>query len=270
MSVLCRGKNVDNSYKLIHDSRGIESYLESVGVIHSVEEEGNRMTNQLDLAAIRVLVVEDEDFYRGLIIRILEQIGFKDVGEAVDGAQAISKLATFKPDLLVLDLMMEPMNGLNFLKMVRIGMTDAPSDLPVIVLTGSREGALMGTALALDCDAFVQKDGGQDVIRDRIVRVVSTPRMMKSADTYGAVNVPVVNMPPPSSDQATAKTPTSAKAVEVPIYELQPGAVLDQDLTSGEGYLLYAADTALRDVDVSRLQDLSEIIGLQSVMIRQS
>ncbi len=227
------------------------------------------MTDQLDLAEIRVLVVDDEEFYRGLIIRILNQIGFREVGEAADGAQAVSALASFKPDLVVLDIMMEPMNGLKFLKMLRIGMTDAASDLPVVVLTGSSDEALMGAALALDCDAFVKKDDGPDVIEERITRVVTSPRSMKSTDAYGAISVPVVNMPPPPVDKPAEKPAPSAKAVEVPVYELQPGAVLDQDLMSGEGYLLYAADTALRESDVSRLQDLSEIIGLQTVVIRQ-
>ncbi len=228
------------------------------------------MTDQVDLSAIRVLVVDDEEFYRGLILRMLDQIGFQHVGEAADGAQAVSSLASFKPDLVVLDIMMEPMNGLKFLKMLRIGMTDAASDLPVIVLTGSSDEALMGAALALDCDAFVKKDDGPDVIKERITRVVSAPRSMKSADAYGAVTVPVVNMPPAPPDQPAKQTQPSTKAIEVPVYELQPGAVLDQDLMSGEGYLLYAADTALRESDVGRLQDLSEIIGLQTVIIRQS
>ena len=37
---------------------------------------------------------------------------------------------------------------------------------------------------------------------------------------------------------------------------------------SEEGYLMYAADTALREADVARLQDLSEVIGLQTVIVR--
>ena len=226
------------------------------------------MENQKEPGDIRVLVVDDEDFYRGLILRILDQAGFQHIDEAADGAAAVSRLSSFKPDLLILDLMMEPMNGLKLLKMLRIGMTDAPWDLPVIILTGSREECLMGAALALDCDAFVRKDDGADVIRERILRAVSTPRKMNSTDSYGAVSIPVVNMPPPSADTRSEVKPPSASAVEVPIYELQTGAVLDQDLMSDEGYLLYAADTALREVDVSRLQDLSEIIGLQTVMVR--
>ena len=174
-------------------------------------------TDLVDLATIRVLVVDDEDFYRSLILRMLDKIGFKEIDEAVDGAQAVTKLATFKPDLIVLDIMMVPMNGLKFLKMLRIGMTDAPADLPVIVLTGSDDGAHMGTALALDCDAFAKKDDDHDVIRDRILRVVSTPRTMKATDAYGAVTLPTSGMPVPQPLPAHDKSLSSSKPVEVPV-----------------------------------------------------
>jgi len=228
------------------------------------------MTNQTDLATVRVLVVDDEDFYRSLIVRILDQIGFNEISEAADGAEAVAQLASFKPDLIVLDIMMVPMNGLKFLKMLRIGMTDAPDDLPVIVLTGSDDGAHMGTALALDCDAFAKKDDDHTVIGERILRVVSTPRTRKSTEVYGAVTLPTSGMPAPPSLSAAKKPSSSSRPVEVPVYELQPGSILDHDLVSEEGYLLYAGETRLQEADVARLQDLSGIIGLETVFVRSS
>ena len=226
-------------------------------------------TDQKDLSNIRVLVVDDEDFYRSLIVRILEQIGINHIEQAADGAQAVAGLGMFKPDLMIVDIMMEPMNGLKLLKMIRIGMTDAPGDLPAIVLTGLSDGGLMGTALALDCDAFRKKDAGPDAIRDKIARVISSPRHMKATDSYGAVTIPSVDRAPQQEAPVEPSRPRSASSIEIPVYELQAGAVLDQDLMSEEGYLMYAAETALREADVSRLQDLSEVIGLQTVIIRQ-
>jgi two-component system chemotaxis response regulator CheY len=228
------------------------------------------MTNQTDLTTVRVLVVDDEDFYRSLIVRMLDQIGFEEIAEAADGAEAVALLGSFKPDLIILDIMMVPMNGLQFLKMLRIGMTDAPGDLPVIVLTGSGDGAHMGTALALDCDAFAKKDDDHNVIRERILRVISTPRTMKATEAYGAITLPTSGMPAAPPPSAVNKSSSSSRPVEVPVYELQPGAVLDHDLVSEEGYLLYAGETRLQEADVARLQDLSEIIGLDTVFVRPS
>jgi two-component system, chemotaxis family, chemotaxis protein CheY len=228
------------------------------------------MTSQINLATVRVLVVDDEDFYRSLIVRLLDQIGFKEIDEAVDGAHAVTKLASFKPDLIVLDIMMVPMNGLKFLKMLRIGMTEAPSDLPVIVLTGSEDGAHMGTALALDCDAFAKKDDDHNIIKERILRVVSTPRTMKATEVYGAITLPKSGMPTPPPLSTRDKSLSSSNPVEVPVYELQPGSVLDHDLVSEEGYILYAGETTLLEADIARLQDLSGIIGLDAVFVRPS
>jgi hypothetical protein len=148
-------------------------------------------------------------------------------------------------------------------------MKDAPGDLPAIVLTGLSDASLMGTAPALDCDAFLKKDAGADAIRDKIARVISSPRHMKTTDSYGAVLIPSVDRPPQQATPVEQAKPQSESSIEIPIYELQAGAVLDQGLMSEEGYLMYAAETALREADVARLQGLSEVIGPQTIVIRQ-
>lgn len=114
----------------------------------------------------RILVVDDE---RGLakIIRLnLEQDGF-EVVEANNGAQAMDKLRTSLPDLILLDVMMPDMDGFTVLKMVReIGST------PVIMLTakGQEEDKIKG--LELGADDYVTKPFSPRELTSRIRAVL--------------------------------------------------------------------------------------------------
>ena len=99
----------------------------------------------------RILVVDDE---KGLvkIIRLnLEQDGF-DVIEAFNGSQAMEKLRTTLPDLVLLDVMMPDTDGFTVLKMIRqIG------NIPVIMLTAKGEEDDKIKGLELGADDYVTK-----------------------------------------------------------------------------------------------------------------
>lgn len=108
------------------------------------------MNQEFSITDAHVLIVDDEPFMRNFIKRLLDNIGISKVSEASDGADGLTKLGENPPDLAILDIMMEPMNGLQFLKSVRIGLSKAPHDLPIVILTGSTDGAVASVAMALD------------------------------------------------------------------------------------------------------------------------
>jgi two-component system chemotaxis response regulator CheY len=72
------------------------------------------MNDTPTLSEVRILVVDDEPFIREVLVRILKQIDIEHIVEAVDGSDALSKISSANPDLIILDIMMEPMNGLQF------------------------------------------------------------------------------------------------------------------------------------------------------------
>ncbi len=79
-----------------------------------------------------VLVVDDDDFVRGLLSGSLAQAGFRVV-EAADGAAALEVAASERPDLVLLDWMMPGMLGVDVCRAI----TSAPgtSSVPVVMLT---------------------------------------------------------------------------------------------------------------------------------------
>ena len=68
---------------------------------------------------LRVLVADDEPDVRMLLQLQLEQVGFDVVGEAADGGEAAELAATTSPDVVVLDLMMPQVSGLEAIALIR-------------------------------------------------------------------------------------------------------------------------------------------------------
>jgi DNA-binding NtrC family response regulator len=79
----------------------------------------------------RVLVVDDEADAREMLSAILSQAGF-EVDDAADGFAALSKVSRYRPDVVVTDLRMPGMTGVDLLQRIR----RIHGDLPVILATG--------------------------------------------------------------------------------------------------------------------------------------
>lgn len=80
----------------------------------------------------RILLVDDEADMRLIYKKTLEKAGY-DVATAKDGNDALEKMKGFRPDLVVLDIMMPDLDGWGAAKKIR--ETHSPADLPIIMLT---------------------------------------------------------------------------------------------------------------------------------------
>ena len=93
----------------------------------------------------RVLVIDDELGIRSVLAEALVEEGW-EVQSARDGREALRVLRAWRPDAILLDLMMPVMDGWAFRKAQR-GLPDGLSDVPLIVLSAAREVAAHGVAL---------------------------------------------------------------------------------------------------------------------------
>jgi DNA-binding response OmpR family regulator len=103
------------------------------------------------MAPHKVLVVDDEPTVREVVVGYLRRDGH-DVAEAADGTIALELLDADPPDLVVLDMMLPGVNGLDVLRRVR-----SSSEIPVIMLTARAEEADRVTGLELGADDYVVK-----------------------------------------------------------------------------------------------------------------
>ena len=103
------------------------------------------------MSGTRVLVVDDEPTVREVVVSYLRRDGHL-VAEAADGATALALLDAEPPDLVVLDLMLPGVNGLDILRRVR-----ATGDIPVIMLTARADESDRVAGLELGADDYVVK-----------------------------------------------------------------------------------------------------------------
>ena len=114
----------------------------------------------------KVLIADDEKHIREILKMYCEKEGF-DVIEAADGAEAILKVQSEKPDILILDIMMPVMDGLEVCKQVR-----KMSDLPIIMLTAKDEDDDRILGLEIGADDYITKPFNSREVVARIKAVL--------------------------------------------------------------------------------------------------
>lgn len=124
---------------------------------------------------IRICIVDDHYIVREGIRMVLElEEHFEVVAEAENGQQAIALLVTHDVDVILLDLNMPVMDGIQFLQQYK-GTT------PVIVLTTYNDEQLLLKAVNLGVRSYLLKDAGRAIIYETIARVMNGETYFPSA-----------------------------------------------------------------------------------------
>jgi len=110
----------------------------------------------------RVLIIEDEPQLRFALRRNLEQAGYA-AREAEDGAGALRELGVFKPDIVLLDLMLPDMSGVDVCREIRRN-----SETPIVVLSALEDEKTKVAALDEGADDYLTKPFGMDELFARI------------------------------------------------------------------------------------------------------
>lgn len=124
---------------------------------------------------VRVLVLEDESHIRQIICRLLRQIGFRLIHDVADGAEGFKELLRVKPQVILCDIHMEPIDGLTFLRKLRgLGKPEF-SRVPVIFLTADAQRETVVVAKDLRVDGYLVKPVSPKQLKERIDAVLSPP-----------------------------------------------------------------------------------------------
>lgn len=133
---------------------------------------------------LKVLIVDDNRQMRLLIRNVLFQLGVSEVAEAAEGEQALELTAEFRPDLILCDLKMEGMGGLEFVKKLR-AETDNPARLsPVIMITAYADFEHVADARDAGVTEFMAKPISAAAINKRIKRILEKPRPFVEAPEF--------------------------------------------------------------------------------------
>jgi CheY-like chemotaxis protein len=117
----------------------------------------------------KILVVEDNEDNRHILVYRLRKVGDFDITEAQDGQEALALIAQDPPDLLFLDLKLPILDGWETARRIR-AMQGPIKNLPIIALTAQAMVGDEEKAIAAGCDDYIAKpiiDSG--IVREKIL-----------------------------------------------------------------------------------------------------
>jgi CheY-like chemotaxis protein len=155
------------------------------------------------LAAIRVLVVDDEHYMRKVVRTMLMGLGVRDILEASEGPTGLDLIRSASPDVVILDWQMPGLDGNAFVRIVRSPDTFPCPDVPIIMLTGHGERSRVIEAMQIGVNEFLLKPVSSKSLQDRLISVLAHPRpLIRSGGYY--VPAPRKNTPAIYADQDEA------------------------------------------------------------------
>ncbi len=217
----------------------------------------------------RVLVVDDDKFVLQYMRQLLGRIGCCFIYQATDGEEAIEILLKNKIDLVFLDIKMAPINGLDALKSIRTGFHGLRRDIPVIFLTSANDDEVLGTALALDCNAFLSKPASIAEINEKMKRIQASPFYVKPSIAYQVINTKeVVKVKKLTETKRQVFIPPNATIIS--LDELSPGQVLAIDVCTLSGGVLLTANTMLTSQHIEKLNDIGFSTQIGRIAIKNA
>jgi DNA-binding response OmpR family regulator len=126
----------------------------------------------------RVLIVDDDEQLRRLVTRLLAHENMQPL-EAAEAATALAVMRREQPDLILLDVRMPGVDGIDLLQQIRL-----TSEVPVIMLTGAGQEADRIVGLRSGADDYVVKPFSPGELAARIKAVLKRTRPRPKADAY--------------------------------------------------------------------------------------
>jgi two-component system chemotaxis response regulator CheY len=133
---------------------------------------------------LKALIVEDDMHVRALLRELLHCVGIKDIIEATDGGAAIEQMRLGNPDLVLTDLTMAPIDGLELVRHVRMHEDSPNPFLPVIMVSGHTERQRVEAARDAGVTEFLAKPVTAQKLFSRIAEIVERPRAFVRCDSY--------------------------------------------------------------------------------------
>lgn len=118
---------------------------------------------------MKILVVDDMPLMRHVLINMLRQLDYKNVVEATDGYQALKILSQQKFDLVITDLHMPKVDGVNLLDKIR--HDEALVDLPVIMITCEDNADTVKQVIKAKVSGFIIKPFNMNVLSAQLNRL---------------------------------------------------------------------------------------------------
>lgn len=119
----------------------------------------------------KILLVDDAAFMRKMIKETLSKNGYTELYEAVDGADAVEKYSEIKPDLVIMDITMPNMDGLEALKAIRAKDGNAN----IVMCSAMGQESMVMDAVRSGAKDFIVKPFKADRVLKTVGNILGTP-----------------------------------------------------------------------------------------------
>jgi two-component system chemotaxis response regulator CheY len=137
-----------------------------------------------DLRPLTVLIIDDNEPMREIIATVLKSLGVRKIFVASDGVEALKIVTEREVDIIFTDLMMQPIDGLAFIRWVRTSPASSNPYTPIIMVTGHATRASLDEARIAGVTEFLAKPLTARGILHRVNEVINNPRDFVRAGAY--------------------------------------------------------------------------------------
>jgi len=133
-------------------------------------------TGNLNLTRVRALLVDDNEFAREFIAAALTALNIRDIHRASDSSEGWAAVLSLIPDLILVDWVMQPLSGLDFIRKVRAHPNNAIRYIPIIMVTAYSELWRVHNIRDAGANEFVVKPFSAQTLYGKIRAIVENPR----------------------------------------------------------------------------------------------
>ncbi len=137
-----------------------------------------------DLSVLTAMFVDDSPYMRKLIHDLLVLMGLGKVITAADGEAALKLYKEQVPDLLITDASMQPMDGFELVKRIRMDADNPNPFVPIIMLSGHVEMANIERARDQGVTEYLAKPVSAQSLMARVISVIERPRQFVKVGPY--------------------------------------------------------------------------------------
>ncbi|HEX9463910.1 MAG TPA: response regulator [Alphaproteobacteria bacterium] len=126
----------------------------------------------VDYPRLNVLVVEDQDMVREIVVAILRALGCEGIRAVADGDAALAMVLDDAPHLILCDINMQPTDGFQFVEQLKSRGFTGDKRIPTIFLTAHSTADMVKRAKQAGVDAYIVKPVKRAVLEERIRQVL--------------------------------------------------------------------------------------------------
>jgi DNA-binding NarL/FixJ family response regulator len=206
------------------------------------------------MISFRILLAEDHPVFRiGLCSLIRSKAGWEVCGEAADGREAVTKCIQLRPDLLILDICMPSLNGLDAARQI---LKHNP-DQKILVLTNVESEQVIRDCMEAGVRGWVFKSDSTEEL------IAAIEQMQKSRSSFSAriSNLILYSYLKPHSENPTLTTPARLSGREREVVQLVSEGKTTKEIAQVLGVTVKTADTHRSNVMLKlRLHSSVELV----------